>query len=360
MVKNLVLGMLVAGTLPFILADATSSISAKVVSPSQVRQNHNLASSGSDTLQPCIPSKPKNSCLLTKSSDRSLKIHSEYWLENMASLLLTSSIFSNCKAQGRLKKYSINGNNVLYSGSLTNSGCIFPWQNPSEPEPNSLKLSDDVGNFGGSLFDLSSQNLSDELTVGFESSLASPEPIASPKAAQKFPRLSRTSLIVSLPIEDSTFAPLNSKLANPAPKAKRIASPFGWRRRPYSYQLQFHQGIDFGAPLGSPVVAIGDGIVTKVVSGCYDFGSLFCGGQLGNWIEIDHGNGKFGIYGHLKHNSIAIKEGAKVWKNQEIAEVGSSGWSTGAHLDFRLRVNGEYRDPAKYLTPPNLVVSQFN
>lgn len=165
----------------------------------------------------------------------------------------------------------------------------------------------------------------------------------------QFPKLSRSSLIVNFPQEHSSFVLEDTKFAHPAPETERIASPFGWRRRPYSHQLQFHQGIDYGAPYGSPVVAIGNGIVTKVVSGCADFGNLFCGNQLGNWIEIDHGNGAIGTYGHLKNSSIAVTEGMKVRKNQNIAQVGSSGWSTGAHLDFRLKVNGKPEDPDKYV-----------
>ena len=165
----------------------------------------------------------------------------------------------------------------------------------------------------------------------------------------QFPKLSRSSLIVNFPQEHSSFVLEDTKFAHPAPETERIASPFGWRRRPYSHQLQFHQGIDYGAPYGSSVVAVGNGIVTKVISGCADFGSLFCGNQLGNWIEIDHGNGAIGTYGHLKNSSIAVTEGMKVRKNQNIAQVGSSGWSTGAHLDFRLKVNGKHEDPDLYV-----------
>jgi murein DD-endopeptidase MepM/ murein hydrolase activator NlpD len=168
----------------------------------------------------------------------------------------------------------------------------------------------------------------------------------------QFPKLSRSSLIIPFPKEDSSFSPSNTKLANPAPETQRIGSTFGWRIRPYSNQLQFHEGIDYGAPLGSPVVAVDEGIVTRVVSGCIDFGNLYCGGQLGNWIEIDHGNGAIAVYGHLKNSSITVKEGMKVWKNQKIAQVGSSGWSTGAHLDFRVQINGKREDPAKFLLAP--------
>ena len=75
----------------------------------------------------------------------------------------------------------------------------------------------------------------------------------------------------------------------------------------------------------------------------------FAAGQLGNWIEIDHGNGQIGTYGHLKYNSITVTEGMKVSRDRLIAQVGSSGWSTGAHLDFRLKVNGKHENPAKYV-----------
>ncbi len=145
-----------------------------------------------------------------------------------------------------------------------------------------------------------------------------PQPTPLTATSHPFPRLSRSSLIVTSPRNNSSLCSSIStqtnscltstntiSLTNPAPETTRIASPFGWRRRPYSGQRQFHQGIDYGAPLGSPVVAAGNGIVTKVVSGCADFGNRLCGGQFGNWIEIDHGNGAIAIYGHLLNKSIA-------------------------------------------------------
>ena len=163
-----------------------------------------------------------------------------------------------------------------------------------------------------------------------------------------FPKFSRSSLSTSSLKQDNSSS-TNLNFAHPAPDTKRVASAYGWRRRPYSGEYQFHRGIDYGAPLGSAVVAATDGIVTKVVSGCKDFRSRWCGNQFGNWVEIDHGNGVTALYGHLRHQSITVKEGMKVWKNQEIAQVGSSGWSTGAHLDFRVKVNGEYKNPAHFV-----------
>ncbi len=289
-----------------------------------------------------VISQPENKSLNLDSSSQtsninSQKISSKVWLQDVAGILLSGSMFQKC--QPRQKLYF--GQNI-FQKSVQNSadpGCIFPWQDSFDDEIDIL--------------DKSQTFLSTNPTDNLDISSSLTQSTALPQTPIKFPKLSRSSLIVDFPTANSTFKPKNTKLANPAPETERIASPFGWRRRPYSYQLQFHQGVDYGAPLGSPVVAVGDGIVTRVVSGCYDFGNLYCGGQLGNWIEIDHGNGAIGTYGHLKNSSIVIKEGMKVWKNQEIAQVGSSGWSTGAHLDFRMKVNGEYEDPAKHLTPPD-------
>ena len=168
----------------------------------------------------------------------------------------------------------------------------------------------------------------------------------SPSKQTKFPSVSRSSLILSAPNQKKIN---RSLLKHPAPETKTITSPYGWRRRPYSGQRQFHKGIDYGAPLGSPVVAAKDGVVIKVVSGCTDFGNRWCGSQFGNWIEIDHGNGMIATYAHLRNRSIAIREGMQVKRNQPIAKVGSSGWSTGAHLDFRLKVNGEYKNPQDFV-----------
>ena len=172
-----------------------------------------------------------------------------------------------------------------------------------------------------------------------EQSLLSPSVKSS--ATSKFPKISRSSLFPQ--------TSNNSPLVNPAPATERVASVFGWRIRPFSGRWQMHNGIDYGAPLGSPVVAARDGIVTKVVSGCLDFRQRWCGSQFGNWIEIDHGSGMVATYAHLLNNSITVQEGTKVWQNQEIAKVGSSGWSTGAHLDFRIKINGEFKNPADYV-----------
>ena len=280
------------------------------------------------------------------------QVNSNFWLSEITKLLLPNILFSDCPKRLPLTTWYDQKPN-------------YPWQNePDGPqEASRYRIArDSIQSFKTIDLSLPTNNLScissrqwqliQALQVKSSKKLASDrrqettDDSFTSKSLPKFPKLSRSSLIVSFPEENSSFVPNNTKFANPAPETRRIASPFGWRKRPYSNQLQFHQGIDYGAPYGSPVVAVGNGIVTRIVSGCADFGNLFCGGQLGNWIEIDHGDGAIATYGHLKNSSITVKEGMKVSKNQEIARVGSSGWSTGAHLDFRLKVDGKHENPA--------------
>ena len=342
MLRSILLGLLALGTIPIALADATATSNTEFIEiekPTEKLGNNLGLVSSCASKRILSPFVIKNDLAADRFSDcssfgniSSLEVNSELWFNNITDILLSGSMFEGCRTK-ESKNYSIFNNSQRSLKNLVTPRCLFSWQQPNHNQESQNSLD-------SAAIELFSD---DNSFPSYSDSSVSPSP------RPKFPKLSRTSLIVSPPTKNSSFVPDTTKLANPAPDTKRIASPFGWRTRPYSYQLQFHQGIDYGAPLGSPVVAVRDGIVTKVVSGCYDFGNLFCGGQLGNWIEIDHGNGALGIYGHLKNSSIAVEEGMKVWKNQEIAQVGSSGWSTGAHLDFRFKVNGKYEDPAKYV-----------
>ena len=96
---------------------------------------------------------------------------------------------------------------------------------------------------------------------------------------------------------------------------------------------KFHAGVDIGAPSGATIVAAGDG---TVISAGYN-------GGYGNMTMIDHGNGLVTMYGHQSRISVSV--GQKVKKGQTIGAVGSTGMSTGPHLHFECRVNGEPRDP---------------
>lgn len=122
-------------------------------------------------------------------------------------------------------------------------------------------------------------------------------------------------------------------MAWPTPGYTRITSPFGWRMHPVLHVKKFHSGVDIGAPAGATIVAAGDGVV---ISAGYN-------GGYGNMTMIDHGNGLVTVYAH--QSRILVNTGQHVKRGQTIGAVGSTGMSTGPHLHFECRVNGEPRDP---------------
>jgi murein DD-endopeptidase MepM/ murein hydrolase activator NlpD len=116
-----------------------------------------------------------------------------------------------------------------------------------------------------------------------------------------------------------------------------ITSNFGWRRHPILGSLRFHSGIDFGASYGSTVRAAEGGRV--IFAGWY--------GGYGHAVIINHGNSITTLYGHT--SKVYVKEGQTVQAGDAIAAVGSTGLSTGPHLHFEVRKNGEPVDPMHYL-----------
>ncbi len=112
-----------------------------------------------------------------------------------------------------------------------------------------------------------------------------------------------------------------------------LTSSYGPRTSPYSGKLKMHEGIDIGAPFGAPIVAAADGIVT------------FAGQKpgFGNFVQIDHGYGIETIYAHAQ--SVTTKRGREVRRGDQIAKIGSTGYSTGPHLHYEVRVNGIAVDP---------------
>jgi hypothetical protein len=318
-VRTTLIGLLITGVTPITTADATVLINRQAaILPAQPLAN---------TIGLSALCSLSDSSIICPSSTfvNQPEVNSDHWLQTMTNIFLSGSMFTKCSEQ--FPDSQLN--------TFTSDGCVFSWQkwlNQKIPDQQTVIPSKKLVS-------------SEQSSTKSSSSL----PVSS---VTQFPKLSRSSLIIPFPKEDSSFIPTNTKLANPVPETNRIGSNFGWRTRPYSNQLQFHEGIDYVASLGSRVVAVDEGIVTRVVSGCIDFSDLYCGGQMGNWVEIDHGNGAIAMYGHLKNSSITVKEGMKVSKNQEIAQVGSSGWSTGAHLHFGIQVNGQKQDPAKFLASP--------
>ncbi|CAG9239959.1 Peptidase M23 [Paraburkholderia caribensis] len=117
----------------------------------------------------------------------------------------------------------------------------------------------------------------------------------------------------------------------------RFGSPFGNRVDPFTHHLSFHPGVDLVAPPGTPILAAAGGRVIHAGPQ----------GGYGNAVEIDHGNGLITRYGHASR--IVVQEGDLVLPRQHIADVGSTGRSTGPHLHFEVLVNGAPVDPTDYL-----------
>ena len=118
----------------------------------------------------------------------------------------------------------------------------------------------------------------------------------------------------------------------------RISDDYGQRIHPTLGIPQFHNGVDFAAPKGTAIYAAYDG---KVVAAAYS-------SSMGNYIMIDHGDELYTIYMHA--SALYVKKDAIVVKGETIAAVGSTGRSTGNHLHFSVRLNGEYTSPWNYLS----------
>jgi len=130
------------------------------------------------------------------------------------------------------------------------------------------------------------------------------------------------------------------KLGMPIKDYKYVSSKFGPRTHPVTGQKgKQHNGIDFAAASGTDIFAAESGtvIVAQSMSG------------YGNTVIIDHGNGLWTLYGHIRKGGIKVKAGEVVKKGQKIAEVGSTGVSTGPHLHFEVRLNEKPVDPENYL-----------
>ena len=126
----------------------------------------------------------------------------------------------------------------------------------------------------------------------------------------------------------------------PAP-GRELTSRFGNRRDPFLGRLAFHGGIDFRTPTGTPIFSTGAGIVVHAGRN----------GGYGKMVEIDHGNGITTRYAHL--SAVEVREGDRVTSGDRIGRSGSTGRSTGPHLHYEVRRNGDAIDPMRFLKAAN-------
>jgi murein DD-endopeptidase MepM/ murein hydrolase activator NlpD len=118
----------------------------------------------------------------------------------------------------------------------------------------------------------------------------------------------------------------------------RLTSAYGARYNPFSKVRQMHQGIDWAAPRGTPVLAAGDGVVVAA-------GRL---GSYGRYVRIDHGDTVETAYAHLDRYASKLRPGRIVSQGDEVGRVGSTGRATGPHLHYEVLVAGRQVDPLAF------------
>ena len=126
----------------------------------------------------------------------------------------------------------------------------------------------------------------------------------------------------------------------------RLSSPFGMRKHPIDGYNKMHRGTDFAAPMGTPIMASGDGIVKK---------AGWCGGG-GNCVKIKHNSTYETVYAHMSKFARGIKNGVRVKQGQTIGYVGSTGKSTGPHLHYEVIVNGKKVNSQKLKLPSGKIL----
>jgi murein DD-endopeptidase MepM/ murein hydrolase activator NlpD len=162
-------------------------------------------------------------------------------------------------------------------------------------------------------------------------------PVRMPPANESFARALTRVNIARAEAEDLGNTLSHVPLRKPLAGELEMTSPFGVRIDPFLHQPSMHPGMDFHASVGEPIHATAAGRVTKAG---WD-------GGYGQMVEIDHGEGLVTRYGHM--SEVGVTVGQHVRAGQVIGRVGSTGRSTGPHLHYEVRVNGEAVNPEKFL-----------
>lgn len=134
------------------------------------------------------------------------------------------------------------------------------------------------------------------------------------------------------------FDYVGGEMAWPVPGYTRITSEFGMRTHPITGIYKLHTGVDISAPPGVPFIAANDGVVVKAENNA----------AYGKMVMINHGGGVSTLYAH--GSEILVEVGQEVKRGDDVLKVGSTGYSTGPHAHFEVRVNGQYVNPIPYIT----------
>lgn len=140
---------------------------------------------------------------------------------------------------------------------------------------------------------------------------------------------------------------VGGEFAWPAPGYSTITSKYGMRVHPILKTHRVHSGTDIAMPMGAYIIAANDGIVTKAGYSTTGYG---------NMVLIDHGGGVSTLYGH--GSEILVQTGQTVKRGDIIMKAGSTGWSTGPHLHFEVRINGQHVDSLPYITGKKIETSK--
>ena len=141
---------------------------------------------------------------------------------------------------------------------------------------------------------------------------------------------------------------IGGELAWPVPGYTRISSKYGMRYHPILHYTKLHTGVDISAPMGANFIAANDGIVTKA-----EYNSAY-----GKMVIIDHGGGVSTLYAH--GSEILVQVGQTVKRGEAVLKVGSTGYSTGPHAHFEVRLKGIPTDPLPYITNGLIPETQNN
>ena len=134
---------------------------------------------------------------------------------------------------------------------------------------------------------------------------------------------------------------VGGEMAWPVPGHTIITSKFGMRTHPITGVYKLHTGVDISASIGDTFIAANDGVVAKA-----EYNTAY-----GNMVLINHGGGVSTLYAH--GSEIMVEVGQEVKRGDEVLKVGSTGYSTGPHAHFEVRINGQYVDPMPYITTSN-------